>query len=246
MITTLKQDSLKFESENSRRRDAGHREQTYAPTAYDQSGRMDGYGGDRNAAPMSRVDSRYEPEPRRSRPQPSGYDDMDIDEPQDSRAPRYARETYDSRDPQGRPQVPAAYAQPGRDSYAYDSRSDPRLDSRVDRRLDPHADSRVDPRVDPRGYPQTAGIPTDGDYPMVDSRLGYGDSRAPQPIYAAARPIPYGAVPPSQAGAIPRAARDEPQVYIDPQTGRPVVAAPRSSEVRHARPDRDYDNRGYR
>jgi hypothetical protein len=241
MISTLKLDSAKFESENRRRLTAGHRVQSYAPTGYDQPSRMDPYADDR-AVPMSRGDSRYETEPRRSRAQPPGYDDMDIDDPPDSRASRYTRETYDSRDSQGRPQISAGYAQPGRDQYAHDSRPDPRLDSRADPRIDP----RTDPRLDPRGYSQTTGMPIDRDYTMTDGRTPYGDPRTIQPIYAAARSDPYGAVPASQAGAIPRATRDEPQVYIDPRTGQPMMAAPRSSEVRHARPDRDHDGRGYR
>ena len=246
MIATLKQDSLKFETENRRRVTAGHRPQTYAPAGYDQSGRMDAYGDDRNATPMSRVDSRYtsEPESRRSRTHTSGYDEMDIDDPMDSRDPRYARDPYDSRDSRARPQVPTSYAQPGRDSYAFDSRSEPRLDARVDPRIDPRAESRVDPRT----YPQ-ANMPMERDYPMGDSRTTYGDLRGPQPIYAATRPDPYGGLPPSQAGAIPRGARDEPQVYIDPRTGQQVIAATRP-DVRHApssRSDRmDYDTRGYR
>jgi hypothetical protein len=241
MISTLKLDSAKFESENRRRLNAGYRAQSYAPTGYDQPGRMDPYADDR-AAPTNRVDGRYEPEPRRSRTQPSGYDEMDIDDPQDSRAPRYTREMYDPRDSQGRPQVSTGYAQPGRDPYAYDGRPEPRLDSRVD----PRIELRTDPRVDPRGYSQPTGMPLDRDYTMTDGRTAYGDPRTGQPIYAAARPDPYGTVPASQAGAIPRAARDEPQVYIDPRTGQPMMAAPRPSEVRHARPDRDHDGRGYR
>jgi hypothetical protein len=276
MIKSLKQDSLKFESENRRRVNAGHRPQTYAPGGYDLTSRMDAYD-DRPAVPMSRVESRYanEPEPRWSRPQ--AYDDdmdLDMDPPMD-RDPRYSREAYDSRDSRARPQVPAGYAQPGRDPYPYegrpdprldsradpryDSRTDPRLDSRTDPRLDsradPRLDSRTDPRLDPRAdarvFTQTGAIPVDRDYPMGDSWPAYGDSRGPtysdprvtsygdsrgaaytdprgtvQPIYPpSTRHDPYGAPPPSQAGALPRGARDEPQVYYDPQTGRPMMAS---------------------
>src|SRR5436305_11506537 len=110
MIKTLKQDSLRFEAENRRRVNAGHRPQSYAPSGYDPSSRMDIYE-DRNPVPMSRIDSRYanEPEPRRARPQAYGDDDMDLDmEPLiDSRDPRYSREPYDPRDPRARPQVSA-------------------------------------------------------------------------------------------------------------------------------------------
>ena len=257
MITTLKQDSMKFEADNRRRVNAGHRPQTYAPApaGFDQSGRVDPYGDDRNGASMSRVDSRFarEPEPRRSRAQPSGYDDMEVDDPMDTRDPRYARDAYESRDPRARPQVPTGYATSGRDPYAYDARSDPRLDARVDPRMDPRMDTRMDPRVDPRvdpradprAYPQGGPMAVDRDYPMGDSRTAYGD-RTAQPIYAAARPDSYGALPPSQAGAIPRGGRDEPQFVIDPRTGQPMLAAPRS-DARHApsnRADRmDYDPR---
>ena len=237
MIATLKQDSQKFEADNRRRVNAGHRPQTYAPSGFDQSGRMDPYNDDRNAAPMSRVDSRYasEPESRRSRTQTSGYDEMDIDDD-----PRYARDAYDSRDSRARPQVPTNYTQPGRDPY--EGRSDPRVDPRVDPRIDP----RVDPRMDPRSYSQAAPMAVDRDYPMGDSRTAYVDPQTAQQRYAAGRPDSYGAPPPSQGGAIPRGARDEPQVYIDPRTGQQVLAAPRS-DVRHAqsgRADRmDYDPR---
>ena len=229
MIATLKQDSQKFEADNRRRVNAGHRPQTYAPSGFDQSGRMDPYGDDRNAAPMSRVDSRYasEPEPRRSRTQTSGYDDMDVDDD-----PRYARDAYDSRDPRARPQVPTHYAQPGRDSY----------EGRSDLRIDP----RVDPRNDPRSYSQAAPMAVDREYSMGDGRTAYGDPRTIQPVYTAARADSYGAPPPGQGGSIPRGARDEPQVYIDPRTGQQALAAPRS-DVRHAqsgRADRmDYDPR---
>jgi hypothetical protein len=275
MIKTLKQDSLRFESENRRRVNAGHRPQTYAPSGYDPSSRMDIYD-DRNAVSMSRVESRYtnEPESRRSRPQTYGDDDMDLDmEPlMDSRDPRYSRETYDPRDPRARPQVPASYAQPGRDPYPYDgrtdprldsradprldSRVDPRLDSRADPRLDSRADPRIDPRADPRVYPQTTAMSVDRDYPMADSWPAHGDSRGTaygdprttsygdprgaaygdprgtaygdprgtaQPAYPSTRHDPYGTLPPSQAGAIPRGARDEAQVYFDPQTGRQMM-----------------------
>jgi len=256
MIKTLKQDSLRFEAENRRRVNAGHRPQSYAPSGYDPS-RMDTYE-DRNPVPMSRIDSRYanEPEPRRVRPQ-TYDDDMDLDmEPLiDSRDPRYARETYDSRDPRARPQVSAGYTQSGRDPYPYEGRADPRLDPRADRldprtdpRLDSRADPRIDPRADPRAYPQAAAMPVDRDYTMGDSWQSYGDSRGTgygdsrttsygdsrgtaygdprgtvQPVYAPTRHDPYGTLPPSQAGAIPRGARDEGQMYIDPQTGRPVM-----------------------
>jgi hypothetical protein len=259
MIKTLKQDSLRFESENRRRVNAGHRPQTYAPSGYDPPSRMDVYE-DRNAAPMSRVESRYanEPESRRSRPQTYGDDDMDLDmDPLiDSRDPRYSRETYDSRDPRARPQVPASYAQSGRDPYPYDGRTDPRLDSRADPRLDPRADPRldpradprVDPRADPRVYSQTTAMSVDRDYPMGDSWPAYGDSRGTaysdpratsytdprgtaysdprgtaQQAYTSSRHDPYGTLPPSQAGAISRGARDEAQMYFDPQTGRPIM-----------------------
>jgi hypothetical protein len=249
MISTLKLDSAKFESENRRRKNAGHRPQTYEPIGYDQSSRMDAYAEDRTA-PMIRVESRYEyePEPRRPRNQPSHPDDMDIDDPPDPRGARYAREIYDSRNSQGRPQVPTNYTDPGRDRYGYDNVSDPQIDPRFDRRIDPRADLQVDrhinPRGNPRGYPQPAGMPLDRDYPMMDNRTAYAENRTVQPGYAA-RSESHGGVPPSQAGAIPRGAWDEAQLYIDPQTGRQMVAAPRSSEVRHARSDRDYDGRGY-
>jgi len=264
MIKTLKQDSIRFEADNRRRVNAGHRPQSYAPSAYapsayDPSSRMDAYE-DRNAVSMGRVDSRYanDPEPRRSRPQAYGDDDMDLDmDPLvDSRDPRYSRETYDSRDSRARPQVSAGYAQPGRDPYPFESRTDPRLDSRTDRldsrtdpRLDSRADPRIDPRQDPRVYPQAAAMPVDRDYPMGDSWPAYGDPRGTaygdprttsygdsrgtaygdsrgtaQPVYPSTRHDPYGAPPPSQAGAIPRGARDEGQVYIDPRTGRPMMA----------------------
>jgi hypothetical protein len=255
MIETLKQDSLKFEAENRRRVNAGHRPQTYSSSGYDPISRMDTFE-DRNAVPMIRGYTN-EQESRRSRTQEYD-DDMDLDmDPMDTRDPRYSRETYDSRDPRARPQVPANYAQSGRDSYPYesrtdprlDSRADPRLDSRADPRLDSRADPRIDPRADPRLYPQTTAMPVDRDYPMGDAWPAYGDSRgtayndpraisygdprgtnygdplrAAQPIYPSTRHDPYGAPPPSQAGAIPRGARDEGQVYIDPRTGRPMMA----------------------
>ena len=175
MIKTLKQDSLKFESENRRRVNAGHRPQTYAPSGYDPSSRMDTYE-DHNAVPMNRGNNRFpsELESRRPRPQAYGDDDMDLDmdSPLDSRDLRYSRETYDSRDSRARPQVSASYSQPGRDPYPYDGRSDPRLDSRADR-----ADSRVDPRADPRLYPQTATMTVDRDYLIGGGRQVYGDPR---------------------------------------------------------------------
>jgi len=259
MIKTLKQDSIRFEAENRRRVNAGHRPQSYAPGGYDPLSRMDTYE-DRNAVPMGRVENRYanEPDLRRSRPQAYGDDDMDLDmDPLvDSRDPRYSRETYDSRDPRARPQVPAGYAQSGRDPYQYEGRTDARLDSRTDRldsrtdpRLDSRADPRIDPRQDPRVYPQAAAMPVDRDYPMGDSWPAYGDPRGTaygdprttsygdsrgtaygdsrgtaQPVYPSTRHDPYRAPPPNQAGAIPRGARDEGQVYIDPQTGRPMMA----------------------
>jgi hypothetical protein len=262
MIKTLKQDSLKFESENRRRVNAGHRPQTYAPSGYDPSSRMDTYE-DHNAVAMNRGNSRFpsELESRRPRPQAYGDDDMDLDmdSPLDSRDLRYSRETYDSRDSRARPQVSASYSQPGRDSYPYegrtdprlDSRADPRLDSRADPRLDPRTDPRIDPRADPRVYPQTAAMAVDRDYPMGDSwpaygdtrgavysdprTVSYGDSRGPaygdprgpaqQTYPTSTRHDPYGALPPTQAGAIPRGTRDEPQMYYDPQTGRPMMAS---------------------
>ena len=261
MIKTLKQDSLKFESENRRRVNAGHRPQIYAPSGYDPSSRMDAYD-DRNAAPMGRGDNRFpgELESRRPRPQAYGDDDMDLDmdSPMDSRDARYSRDTYDSRDSRARAQVSASYAQPGRDQYPYegrpdprlDSRADPRLDSRADPRLDSRTDPRIDPRADPRGYPQTAAMAVDRDFVMGDSWPAYGDSRgavyndflarsdndsrgpaygdprgpAQQTYPPSTRHDPYGALPSSQPGAIPRA-RDEPQMYIDPRTGRPMVAS---------------------
>jgi len=258
MIKTLKQDSFKFDSENRRRVNAGHRPQSYAPGGYDPLSRMDTYD-DRNAVSMGRVDSRYtnESEPRRARAQAYGDDEMDVDmEPlMDYRDPRYSRETYDSRD-RARPQVPAGYAQSGRDPYQYEGRTDARLDSRTDRldsrndpRLEPRTDPRIDPRADSRVYPQAAAMPVDRDYPMGDSWPTYGDSRGPaygdprapsygdsrgpaygdpratvQPVYPSTRHDPYGGLPPNQAGAIPRGTRDEGQVYIDPQTGRPMMA----------------------
>src|SRR2546423_6760000 len=252
MITTLKHDSLKFEADNRRRINAGHRPQAYAQAtqagqaAYDQTSRFDPYGDDRNAPPMSRVDSRYgsELEPRRSRNHNPLYDEMELDDPMDSRDTRYARDLYDSREPRARPQMPPNYGQPGRDLYAYDTRSEPRLDERVDTRMDP----RVDPRVDPRGYAQ-ATVPADRDYRMGDGRTAYGEPRAAQPAYAPTRHEQFGALPQNQPGAIPRAGRDEPQVYIDQRTGQPVIAAPRT-DVRHSptsRSDRmDFDPRGYR
>ena len=43
MIKSLKQDSLKFESENRRRANAEHRPQTYIPSGNDPSSRMEAY-----------------------------------------------------------------------------------------------------------------------------------------------------------------------------------------------------------
>jgi hypothetical protein len=282
MIKSLKQDSLRFESDNRRRVNAGHRPQTYSSSGYDPLSRMETYD-DRSAVPMNRGDSRYtnELEPRRPRVQAYGDDDMDLDmdSPMDSRDARYSREAYDSRDPRARPQATAGYTQPGRDPYPYDDRPNPRLDPRADPRPDPRADPRLDPRADPRitdprAYAQPAAMAIDRDYPMGDnwpaysdsrgpvysdprattygdsrapsygdSRApSYGDSRAPSyvdtrgPAYGdlrgpaqqnyppATRHDQYGALPPNQAGAISRGARDELQMYIDPQTGRPMMA----------------------
>src|SRR5271168_1016151 len=122
MIKTLKQDSIRFEAENRRRVNAGHRPQSYAPGGYDPLSRMDTYE-DRNTVSMGRVENRYANEPEPRRPRPQAYDDdmdVDMDPPIDSRDPRYPRDAYDSRDPRARPQVPAGYSQPGRDPYPYE------------------------------------------------------------------------------------------------------------------------------
>jgi hypothetical protein len=148
MVATLKQDSLRFESENRRRVSAGHRSQPYDP-----SSQMDAYE-DRNTSSMSRVDGRYAP--RRSQAHAYGDNnmDLDMDSPMDFRDPRYHRETYDAQDPRAWPQVPAGYVQPRRDSYLYGGRSDPRLDPRDVPRLDPRDVPRLDPRSDPRIDPR--------------------------------------------------------------------------------------------
>jgi hypothetical protein len=153
MIQDLKQDSLRFESENRRRVSAGRRPQIYDPLS-----QMDAYE-DRNASPMSREDGRHAP--RWSQAHAYGDDnmdldmDLDMDYPTDSRDPRYYRETYDAQDPHARLQVPAGYVQPGRDSYLYGGRSDPRLDPRDVPRLDPRSDPQLDPRDDPRLDPRS-------------------------------------------------------------------------------------------
>jgi hypothetical protein len=149
MIKDLKQDSLRFEAETRRRVNAGRRPQIYDPLS-----QMDAYE-DRNASSMSRVDGMYAPQ----RPQAHAYEgdnmDLDMDSPMDSRDPRYYRETYDAQDPRARPQVPAGFVQPGRDSYLYGGRSDPRLDPRHVPRLDPRSDPQLDPRNDPRLDPRS-------------------------------------------------------------------------------------------
>jgi hypothetical protein len=240
MIKTLKQDSLKFESENRRRVNAGHRPQTYAPSGYDPSNRMDTYD-DRNTVAMSRGDSRFpgELDSRRPRPQVYGDDDMDVDmdSPMDSRDLRYSRETYDSRDSRPRPQVSASYSQPGRDPYPYDGRSDPRLDSRADR-----ADSRVDPRADPRIFPQTAAMAVDRDYPMGDSWPAFGESRGT--AYNDPRAVSYGD-PRGPSYSDPRGpAYSDPRgpAYSDPRG--PAYNDPRASAQQTYPPSTRHDPYG--
>ena len=236
MISSLKQDSIEFESKNRKRERDGHRAQQYAPSGRDTA-RHDPYGDDRSSEAMARGPSRYtEPEPRR-RGGPAYDDDaMDIDPPpMDPRESGYGR---DPRDPRARPAVSAGYVPSGRepyptasvrDPYAYDSRSDPRMDPRGS---------------DPRYAPSTSGV----DYPMTDSRTAYTDPRAAQSAYAPTRGDPYGGLPP-QGSAIPRGGRDEPQMFVDPRTGQTVMVAgsrnapvdPYASSGRRERTTDNYD-----
>src|SRR2546423_13613032 len=100
MISSLKQDSAKFEMENRRTEKAGHRLQ-YPSGGYDATWMDD----DDRPAPVNRVDGRhdYEADSRRQRAQPFEYDMMDVDDQPEPRARFPPYDPRDPRDPQGRP-----------------------------------------------------------------------------------------------------------------------------------------------
>ena len=273
MITSLKDDSRRYESESRRREAQGIRPKPYASTGFDQTR---DYGDDHDTAPMSRGDSRFRDEPnvRRYRAPSPDYDDMEIDPPStDPRDPRYGREgpLFNPRDPRyGRepPVVDARDPRYGRDAReVYDSR-DPRPQVPLPAGYaQPGRDSyQHEGRADPRGY-SGQQMPPERDYGRGETRPVYADPRTGQPVYLPADgrggppiypptdprgaqsmyvPVPGPGDPYAGGppGSIPRG-RDD--VYIDPRTGVPVSRP--SATDRHApsgRANVDYDRRGYR
>ena len=165
MITTLKQDSKRFENEVAQRRRQSSQPATFASSAAfderERAGRLDLPQGRYAGHRMDTIMDDYEDDDRGTG---RGYRDRDarMDTRVDTRMDPRKDPGTDSRiDPRIDSRI-----NPRRDS-----RMDPRMDIKMDSRTDPGQYPRVDPRIDPRMDTKMDSRTDPGQYPRVDPRI---------------------------------------------------------------------------